>query len=62
MAAVRVLRVRRDGDLTSVELATAEGRWSVGVRTTMGEDVKLTCTAQRLNPNPHHEVVEVRQH
>jgi hypothetical protein len=62
MAAVRVLRVRRDGDLTTVELATAGSRWAVAVRTTMGDDVQLTCSALRLNPNPHHEVVEVRQH
>ncbi len=59
MAAVRVLRVRRDGELTTVELATAEDRWRVVVRTTLGEDVQLTCRALRLNPNPHHEVVEL---
>ena len=59
MAAVRVLRVRRDGELTTVELATSEDRWRVVVRTTVGEDVQLTCRALRLNPNPHHEVVEL---
>ena len=59
MAAVRVLRVRRGGELTTVELATSEDRWRVVVRTTLGEDVQLTCRALRLNPNPHHEVVEL---
>ena len=59
MAAVRVLRVRRDGDVTSVDLATAERRWTVVVRTTLGDDVQLTCQARRLNPNPRHEVVSI---
>ena len=59
MAAVRVLRVRRDGELTTVDLATAEDHWRVVVRTTLGLDVQLTCRALRLNPNPHHEVVEL---
>jgi hypothetical protein len=58
-AAVRVERVRRDGELTTVALLTADGRWSVTVRTTPGDDVQLTCQARRLNPAPHHEVVEI---
>jgi hypothetical protein len=59
MAAVRVLRVRRDGDVTAVGLATAERQWTVVVRTVLGDDVQLTCQARRLNPNPRHEVVSI---
>ena len=46
-------------ELTTVDLATAEDHWRVVVRTTLGLDVQLTCRALRLNPNPHHEVVEL---
>ena len=60
MAAVRVLRVRRSGELTTVELATAEANWTVTVRTTLGDDVQLTCRALRPNPNPRHEVVDIQ--
>jgi hypothetical protein len=62
MAAVRVLRVSRAGQLTTVELATAEAHWTVAVRTTQGDDVQLTCRALRLNPNPRHEIVEIARH
>ena len=62
MAAVRVLRVRRSGELTTVDLATAEANWTVRVRTTLGDDVQLTCRALRLNPNPRHDVVDIQQH
>ena len=36
MAAVRVLGHRRDGELTTVDLAAAADRWTVSVRTTLG--------------------------
>ena len=53
MAAVRVLGHRRDGDLTTVDLAAAADRWTVTVRTTLGDDVLLTCQAlDDLNPQP----------
>jgi hypothetical protein len=58
-AAVRVERVRRERELTTVALATAEARWSVTVKTTAGDDVQLTCQARRLNPDPRHEVVDI---
>ncbi len=61
MAAVRVLRVHRDGDVTTVDLDAAGRRWTVGVRTTTGEGVQLTCRALRLNPRPSHEIVELRE-
>ena len=32
-----------------------------GVRTTLGDDVLLTCRALRPNPLPHHEVVTVER-
>jgi hypothetical protein len=62
MAAVRVQGVRRDRELTVVDLATAEGRWTITVRTDAAEDVRLTCRASRLNPNPVHHVAEIRAH
>jgi hypothetical protein len=62
MAAVRVLRVGRSGELTTVDLATAEAHWTVTVRTTFGDDVQLTCRALRVNPNPRHEVVDIQRH
>jgi hypothetical protein len=61
MAAIRVLRIRRDGELTTAHLSTGEQDWTVVVRTTWGEDVRLTCRAQRLNPNPHHETVSIER-
>jgi hypothetical protein len=61
MAAVRVLGHRRGGDLTTVDLAAAADRWTVTVRTTLGDDVLLTCRALRPNPLPHHEVVAVER-
>ena len=59
MAAVRVLGHRRDGELTTVDLAAAADRWTVSVRTTLGDEVLLTCRALRPNPLPHHQVVAV---
>ncbi len=59
MAAVRVLSVRRDGDLTTVDLGVAGETWRVVVRTTPGDDVLLTCRATRPQPHPGHEVVTI---
>jgi len=59
MAAVRVLGHRRTGDLTTVDLAHADERWRVVVRTELGAPALLTCRALRNNPTPHHEVVDI---
>jgi hypothetical protein len=59
MAAVRVLRVRRDGEVTAVDLEADDRIWTVVVRTAWGDEVQLTCRAERLNPHPHHEVVSI---
>ncbi|MBF4768735.1 sucrase ferredoxin [Nocardioides agariphilus] len=61
MAALRVLGIRRDGAVTTVDLAVADGRWTVAVRTTQGDDAQLTCSARRLNPVPVHEIVDLAQ-
>jgi len=59
VAAVRVLRHAREGDLTTADFAGADERWRVVVRTTQGPGVLLTCRAIRENPSPRHEVVEI---
>ena len=61
MAAARVLGVRRDGELTTVDAEAAGVRWTVAVRTTHGEDVLLTCRAQRSNPHPRHQVLSIER-
>ena len=61
MAAVRVLGLRRDDDVTTVDLAHFDERWRVVVRTELGPPALLTCRALRENPTPHHEVVRIEQ-
>jgi hypothetical protein len=61
MAAIRVLGHRRDGELTTVDLARSDEHWRVVVRTTEGEPTQLACRALRINPNPRHEVVSIDQ-
>ena len=61
MAVVRVLGHRRDGELTTVDLAAAADRWTVSIRTTLGDDVLLTCRALRPDPLPSHQVVAVER-
>jgi hypothetical protein len=59
MAAVRVLGHRRDGDLTTVDLAHFDEQWRVVVRTELGPGALLTCRALRENPTPRHQVVDI---
>ncbi len=58
---VRVLAVERDGPLSVVRLEVAGAAYDVRVRRSVGERPhRLTCRAQRDNPVPEHEVLEVR--
>ncbi len=59
MAAIRVLGHRRDGHVTTVDLARSDEEWRVVVRTTLGPGALLTCQARRENPTPRHEVVSI---
>ena len=61
MAAVRVLGHRRDGDVTTVDLAHVDQHWRVVVRTELGPSELLTCRALRKNATPHHDVVRIEQ-
>jgi len=58
---VRVLSVERDGPLSVVRLEVAGAAYDVRVRRSTGEARhRLTCRAQRDNPVPEHEVLDVR--
>jgi hypothetical protein len=59
MAAVRVLGLSCEGELTTVDLASADEQWRVVVRTTQGPGALLTCRALRENPTPRHEIVDL---
>jgi hypothetical protein len=59
IAAIRVLGHRREGDLTTVDLARSDEHWRVVVRTTLGTPALLTCRAAHTDPNPVHDVVSV---
>ena len=58
---VRVLGVQRDGPLSVVRLEGAGAVYDVRVRRSVGEQHRLTCRAQRDNPVPEHEVLDVRR-
>ena len=50
---------RRDED--AFVFAHAGQRYAVTVRRSLTESARLTCTAERLNPVPVHELVSIRQ-
>ena len=57
---VRVLRVERDGALSVVRLDVLGTEYDVRVRRGLGEQrYLLTCRAERDNPVPEHEVLDV---
>ena len=56
---LRVLSVRRDGDLSVVRLEVAGTGYDVRVRRTSGDAHRLTCRAGRDSPVPDHEVLDV---
>ena len=50
------------GEVTEAELEVAGATYAVRVRTTRGPDVaRLTCRAQRDNPLPRHELLDLRR-
>jgi hypothetical protein len=57
---VRLVSRRRDGGTTRVELAALGRTWAVEVHSSTGpETTRLTCSATRDNPLPHHEIRSV---
>lgn len=61
IGAVRLRSAEREGSLTRTVFAHQGARWSVDVRTEPHGHARLTCTAQRDNPLPVHEVVRLER-
>lgn len=61
IGAVTVRSAERDGTLTRTVLTHDGADWAVDVRTEPRGHARLTCTAQRDNPLPVHEVVRLEQ-
>ena len=60
-AALRLIRRQRDGETTEADFDVAGATWRVRIRTTPGEQTRLTCQATRENPIPVHDIVSIRR-
>ena len=57
--ALRLTGRERSADETTAVFDVAGAAWEVRVRSSPGEQTRLTCQATRENPIPVHEVVSI---